>query len=136
MGIEVLLGVELVGINCTDTEITFTTKNGEQYLMHHEQDCCESVTVEDVCGNLEDLLYSPIIRAEEVSSRQLLPEYINSEELAKAVFDRLTGRNEDNDMSETWTFYKLDTAKGGVTIRWYGTSNGYYSEQVDFVKLT
>lgn len=95
-------------------EIVFVASSGERWKMFHQQDCCESVSIEDVNGDLQDLVGSPIIMAEEIDNYDPAP------------------RGED---SFTWTFYKLATAKGYVTIRWYGSSNGYYSESVDFLKL-
>lgn len=105
---KVLTEVEDTGYNV----LYFRTTDGETYKMHHEQDCCESVSLEDVIGDLDDLVGEPILMAEEVTE---------------------DGRNGYD--SETWTFYKFATVKGYVTLRWYGTSNGYYSESVDFEKL-
>lgn len=93
-------------------EIHFKTLDGLKYKLFHKQDCCESVYIESVDGDLGDLIGSPLLMAEEVS------------EVAEEVCE-----------SGTWTFYKLATVKGYVTIRWIGESNGYYSESVDFVRV-
>ncbi len=109
-----LKGELLIDIDVTETEITFTTSEGVVYKMKHFQDCCESVYLEDFCGERDWLLNSPILVAEERS---------NSDD------------GKDDDDSFTWTFYEIATLKGSVTIRWYGSSNGYYSESVDFIRM-
>lgn len=101
-----------------DEEIIFTISNDEAYKLFHNQDCCESVSVEDIAGDLNDIIGTPILEAEEVTSNEN-PEGWKSE----------WGQD-----SFTWTFYKISTIKGSVTIRWYGASNGYYSETVEFIQ--
>jgi|SRR3990167_7421284 len=113
---EELVGKTLTKIENTGTEITFTCDDGTEYKMYHDQDCCESVSVDDIVGDLEDLIGSPIINASEDSNTP-----------AEA-------KDKEYDESFTWTFYNIATAKGYVTIKWYGTSNGYYSESVSFYR--
>lgn len=118
---QVLIGKIVVDIkNKDDEELIFTLDSGDQYMFYHRQDCCESVRIEDIIGNIDDLLNSPILMAEEVIDCDKNPE------------DKEDGRYQD---SFTWTFYKFATIKGYVTIRWYGESNGYYSESVNFCKI-
>lgn len=94
--------------------LTFEFSDGTVMHMQHYQDCCESVRVEDVCGDMSDLLHVPLLLAEEETS-----------------YDPWEGDDDRWYESFTWTFYKLATCRGYVTIRWLGTSNGYYSESVD-----
>jgi hypothetical protein len=115
ISVEALLGETLSDVKNNEDEIVFYVGGQPRFRLFHNQDCCESVTVEDVVGDLGDLVGSPILMAEEVSSQENPP-----------------GVTKDYQDSFTWTFYKIATIKGYVTIRWYGESNGYYSESVDF----
>jgi hypothetical protein len=119
---NVLVGKTLAGIYGSegDESLTFTTVDGEEFVMYYEHDCCASCSVEDICGDLNDLIGSPIVQAEESTSGDNPPD----------ADPELTKYQE----SFTWTFYRLATIKGSVVIRWYGSSNGYYSESVSFEK--
>lgn len=114
--IEELKGKTLksVEVNEDNTEIVFTTTEDERYLMYHIQDCCESVYIEDIVGEWEDLIGHELLQVE---------ESVNVGD--RSAFDTETW---------TWTFYRLTSARGQVVLRWCGTSNGFYSESVDFRK--
>lgn len=120
--IDDLLGETLTKIEqfegCSEhvEEILFYCERGDVYKMYHVQDCCEEVHLNDLCGDLDDLIGSPIIQATCVSNAPTP----NSNSM------------EDGYNSETWTFYIISTVKGTATLRWIGTSNGYYSEEVAF----
>lgn len=107
--------LRMVAVNDDNTEISFIDEEGSLYKLRHHQDCCESVYIESIVGDLDDLLDTPILRAEEAESH-----------------DAPAAEGGGTEESYTWTFYKLATIKGYVDIRFYGSSNGYYSESVSF----
>ena len=102
-----------------DDVIEFCTSDNRMFRMSHSQDCCEQVTVEDICGDLEWLLDSPILHAEESTNENQTPAGVPN-----------PGESE----SYRWTFYRLSTINGTVVIRWYGASD-YYSLAVDFEEV-
>ena len=103
--ISELIGQTVWEITQTDDMMIFVT-TAAKYTLFHSQDCCEGVYIEDVSGDTNDLLFSPLTLAECVT--------------------------EDNASAECgqWTFYKFATIRGYVTVRWYG----YYSVDVSFVR--
>ena len=112
--IAALLGETLVtitGAKPHEETIRFETASGRVFRMFHEPDCCESVSVNDVIGSIDDLIGSPILKAEDSTNRD-------------------DTRGIEAPDSFTWTFYHLATIKGHVTLRWLGESNGYYGEEV------
>ena len=122
MNFNILKGLTITsidGLEDDSAEVIFTTSEGRRFEMSHSQDCCERVSIEDVCGDVNDLLNSPILLAEKETSDE----------------DPVDVNKEYHDDLYCWTFYKLSTFKGDVTIRWYGESNGYYSVGVDFKEI-
>ena len=103
---------EIKGLEKDSEEVRIFTEDGGEYLFYHKQDCCECVCLNDFEGEAEDIEGALIVSAEEV-----------------------VGEAEDPECADcfTWTFYKIETNKGGLWMRWLGESNGCYSEDVDFI---
>ena len=109
--IEEMVGKVFTSVRNEGTELVFQNAT-ESFVFFHQQDCCESVSIEDICGDLQDLVGEPLLLAEEVQG------------------ETPVDFNERDHESVTWTFYKFATRKGYVDVRWLGESNGYYSEGV------
>ncbi len=97
--------------------VDFHARSGRRFSLYHSQDCCESVNIESVEGDLAQIIGVPILEAIEDISSENPP-----------------GVKREYQDSFTWTTFTLRTEKGSVVIRWYGESNGYYSESVSFVE--
>lgn len=110
-----MIGKVMKSVTNGGDTMVFTAEDGSTFTFYHAQDCCESVSIEDVAGDLDDLVGSPLVQAEEVSN-----------------LDGFEEPDPSSYESCTWTFYKYATTKGSVTVRWLGTSNGYYGEGVDY----
>lgn len=103
---ETFINVEQCLVDGNDA-IKFYKSDNSGIMLCHIQDCCETVYVEDINGDLSDLIGEKIIQATEFVECGI-----------------------SKSGSYTYTFYKFATRKGYVTIRFNGNSDGYYSESV------
>lgn len=92
--------------------IIFVLDESNGYALTHLQDCCEGVYIESIDGDLSDLVGEPLVMAEEAYQE-----------------------GESDWGTSTWSFYKFATTKGYVTVRFFGESNGYYSEEARVYKI-
>lgn len=106
---------QIEGLYEGSEQAVFYCEDGSAWRMYHKQDCCEYVCVEEIHGDVDDLIDQEVVFAYESSNNNDKPD-----------------RYAD---SFTWTFYRITTRKGTVVIRWLGQSNGYYSESVTFEKM-
>ena len=121
---EDLLGTTIArvdGAEIGSERVTFSLTDGRRFTLFHYPDCCETVDLNEIIGDIDDLIGVPLARAEEVEGENNEP---------------LEGKKPEYAESYTWTFYKLATIKGEVVLRWLGESNGYYSESVCFEEVS
>jgi hypothetical protein len=111
-----MIGLTMETVESSHDSLVFKSASGKTFEFCHHQDCCESVYIESIDGDLSDLVGAPIVRAEKVSNDGSDPER----------------QDHDGDGVTQWTFYKFESSKGSVTVRWCGISNGYYSTSVTF----
>lgn len=112
--------VEIEGFEVGSECATLVDSAGDRYVFWYIHDCCASCTIEDICGDVDDLVDTHIVSVEEISN------------IDDALISDLNINTPDSGGSYTWTFYRFITQKGIVTVRWFGESNGYYSESVSF----
>ena len=100
-----------------DGEFIIIFECGSKLRLYHSKECCEQFWLEDIVGEIDDLIGNPLSICEEVSTKGSIPV--------------------DSYNSQTWTYYKFATIKGYVDLRFIGESNGYYSESCDIeIKLS
>jgi hypothetical protein len=108
---------EIIGLEKNSPEVHIVT-NQTTYKLYHEQDCCESVFVENVIGDEKDILNEEIIFAEEDTGANDPDWY---------------GDNYND--CHTWTKYVLKTKNASLEFWFLGESNGYYNENVSIEKI-
>ena len=113
--IELLKGRTIKAV-VTDHEdfVIFVISDNEVVMMNHTSACCENVSIENINGDLNHLLDTPLLRAEV----------------------KYTGNIETPGGDEQYTFYTLATKNGYVDLRWYGESNGCYSIDVEMDNIS
>lgn len=112
--IERLIGVTVKTVRVTDDQVQMLGTDGTMYMLAHDQDCCEDVFIESIDNDISLLEGQTILEAYESA---------NSD-------DPPVGARGYSD-SYTWTFFHVRTQRDSFTIRFFGSSNGYYSETAD-----
>ena len=105
----------VTGLEEESDVVVLSFEDGATITMQHHQDCCEMVYLEDFeVSGVSDDMSGATLHSWHVDSSSIRPSK--------------DAKSEDCD---EWTFYNVRTSKGSLWMRWFGTSNGYYSTDVD-----
>lgn len=107
--------VDIVGAEEDSDEVFFVFNDGGPVVkIYHCYDYGESVSINEVIGEPEDLIGYPLVVCDESDEEPTEEEKAQSDQLDRS----------------TWTFYRFANHGGSLCLRWLGSSNGYYSEAV------
>lgn len=108
--------LDYIDVDPENDTILLTTRSGRKVLIHHRQDCCESVRIVDTIGEWRNIVGKVIVDAVH-ESKEVIGEH-------DCAYSR----------TDTDLIFRVDDAT--VISRWVGESNGYYSEDVDISDIT
>ena len=109
-----LIGKTVKVISIDNDELDITVTDGEKdyrYGIRHFQDCCESVSLDSVDGNIHNMIGKKITDAYSMISDLPYEEYSGS---------------------GTRSVYRIVAEDDYLWLEWRGRSNGYYGEGVTF----
>lgn len=118
--IEGYIIISINGLEKGSDRVSIVTTNGT-LTMYHLADCGEEVSLDDFEGDLSDLVGKVVVSA----------EVVIDPETGDPNHEKIVKNHPRSDDSETWTFYTIRTTGGDLWMRWFGTSNGYYSEYAE-----
>lgn len=105
--LDSLLGQTFSKVHVSDDAVHFYIEGKLKFKMCHVQECCESVYLGDITGDLDDLVGSPILDAKET--------YSYSKEVGECYF------------------YDIRTLKGSVTFRFMHEYAAMYSSKASLI---
>lgn len=100
-------GKRVTNATCDGSDVDLTFDDGSSVRFYSVQDCCNDMYIEDGADDVPSLIGEVVTICESVSDADA-PEGVEIE-CAQEY--------------EEWTFLKINH----VTLRWFGTSNGYYA---------
>lgn len=111
-----LRGQTIRAITQLDDDQLIVRTDAAEFVVQHEQECCESVAITHKIGDPTALVGHTVTLAEEDNPDSPPPGW---------------DPNHSYNASHTWSVFILEAGGHRVEFWWLGESNGYYSETVN-----
>lgn len=116
---DFIIGKTIKSFNLNDnkTELIFISEDDKIYKMFYHNMGNSECVLEDIVGDLNDLVGMPILKAYKTieNGKSKINKFFNDWEL--------------------WTFYNFSTIKGTITLKWVDIDDYYYSVEVQFEEI-